>query len=69
MSRTMASRLGKDSHDVGATADLAVESLGGVVGPDLPPHVVGEHGEREEVFACIAEVLGHVGESLVLLLQ
>ena len=28
-----------DPDDIGAATDLAVESLGGVVGPDLAPHV------------------------------
>ena len=29
--------VGKDADDVGSSANLAVESIVGVVGPDLPP--------------------------------
>ena len=31
----------EDPDHVGAASDLPVEPLGGVVGPDLPPHIVG----------------------------
>ena len=50
--------VGEDPDDVGAAADLAVEPFGGVVRPDLAPHVVGEDGERQQVLTGIPEVLG-----------
>ena len=37
-----------DAGSVGATADLPVQPLVGVVGPDLPPDRLGEGGEGEE---------------------
>src|SRR5699024_12181186 len=42
---------GEDSHGVGAATDLAVQAFGGVVRPDLDPHVLGEAGERQHVSA------------------
>ncbi len=54
--------VGEDADDVGAAADLAVESLVGVVGPDLAPHLLGEGGEREDVGAGVVEVLGDGGQ-------
>ncbi len=49
--------VGEDAEDVGAPADLPVESLLRVVAPDLP----GERGEGEQVRAGGIEVLGHRG--------
>jgi len=34
----------EDADDVGASADLAAPSLGGVVRPDLALHVIGKRG-------------------------
>jgi len=34
--------VGKDADQVGAPADLAVEPLGGIVRPDLPPDFLRE---------------------------
>src|SRR5262245_27013788 len=52
----------EDPDAVGAAADLAVESLGGVVGPDLAPDLLGERGEGEDVGPAVLEVVGDVGE-------
>ena len=41
--------VGEDADDVGAPADLLVEPLLGVVGPDLAPDLFGERGERQQV--------------------
>src|SRR5690606_39731168 len=38
--------VGEDPDGVGAAADLAVEPLGGVVGPDLGPHVLRSEERR-----------------------
>ena len=38
--------VGEDLHDVGAALDLAVETLNGVIGPNLGPVLPGEGGER-----------------------
>ena len=43
--------VGEDPHDVGAAADLTVEAFVGVVGPDLPPDLLREDGERQDVLA------------------
>lgn len=37
--------VGKDADHVGASSDLSVESLQGVVGPDLSPDRLGESGD------------------------
>ena len=47
----------EDPDGVGAAADLAVESFGGVVGPDLGPHVFGEFGEGQDVRTRLVEVV------------
>jgi hypothetical protein len=57
-----AGAVGEDSDHVGAPADLAVEALVGVVGPDLSPDLLGERGEGEDVGACGVEVVGDGGE-------
>ena len=54
--------VGEDTDDVGAPADLFVEPLLGVVGPDLSPDLFGEGGERQQICAGIIEVLGDFGE-------
>ena len=61
----MRAAVGEDPDDVGAAADLAVESLVGVVRPDLAPDLLGERGERQDVGAGVLEVLGDGGELLV----
>ena len=43
--------VGEDADDVGAAADLAVESFLGVVRPDLAPDLFRERGEGEDVGA------------------
>ncbi len=43
--------VGEDPDDVGAAADLLVQSLLGVIAPDLAPDLVREAGEREQVVA------------------
>ena len=60
----MRGAVGEDPDDVGAAADLAVEPLVGVVGPDLAPDLLGERGEGEDVGAGVLEVVGHGGELL-----
>jgi hypothetical protein len=57
-----AGAVGEDADDVGAASDLAVDSLVGVVGPDLPPHLLGECGEGEDVRPGGVEVVGQGGE-------
>src|SRR3954449_10437656 len=52
--------VGKDADHVGAPADLAVEPLAGVVGPDLPPDLFGKGGEGEHVGASGLHVLGRL---------
>jgi hypothetical protein len=39
--------VGEDADDVGAAADLAVETFVGVVRPDLSPDFLGERGEGD----------------------
>ena len=41
----------EDPHRVRAAPDLPVQPLGGVVRPDLAPHVPRERGEREDVLS------------------
>ena len=41
--------VGEDPDDVGAAADLLVQPLLGVVGPDLPPDLLRERGERGQM--------------------
>src|SRR3954451_21712222 len=52
--------VGKDADYVGAPADLAVERLAGVVGPDLPPDLCGKGGEGEHVGASGLHMLGRL---------
>jgi hypothetical protein len=54
--------VGKDADHVGAPADLAVEPLGGVVRPDLPPDLLEEGGEGEHVGPGGLQVLGDLGQ-------
>jgi hypothetical protein len=53
---------GEDPDDIGAAADLAVQPLLRVVGPDLPPEFLGEAGERQHVRAGCLQVLSHLGQ-------
>jgi hypothetical protein len=55
-------RSGEDADDVGAAADLLVESFLGVVGPDLAPHLLGERGERQQIRPGGLQVIGPLGE-------
>jgi len=48
--------VGEDPNNVRATADLPVESLVRVVRPDLPPELLREDGEGEDVCAGSIEV-------------
>jgi hypothetical protein len=57
------SRSGKTS-DVGAAADLFVQPLLGVVGPDLFPDLFRERGECGDVGTGVVEVFGDLGEFL-----
>jgi hypothetical protein len=50
---------GEDAHDVGAAPDLLVQPLVRVVAPDLPPELLGQGGEGEQVGAGGAGVGGH----------
>ena len=50
--------VGEDADDVGASADLFVESLLGVVRPDLAPDLLGERGERQQIRPRRFEVIG-----------
>lgn len=54
--------VGEDADGVRAAADLPVEALVGVVGPDLLPESFGEPGEREDVGPGGVEVLVCFGE-------
>jgi hypothetical protein len=51
---------GEDPDDVGAAADLPVESFLRVVGPDLPPDGLGEGGEGQDVGAGSIQVRGYL---------
>ncbi len=53
--------VGEDADDVGAPADFAIEPLGGVVAPDLPPDLSGKGGDGEHVGPGGLEVLGDLG--------
>jgi hypothetical protein len=48
--------VGEDADDVGAAADLSVEALVRVIGPDLLPDLFREGGEREDLVAGGLEV-------------
>lgn len=41
--------VGEDADHVGATPDLLVQPLLRVVGPDLPPDLAWERGERQKI--------------------
>src|SRR6476659_1859658 len=53
--------IGKDADDIGAAADLAVEPLVGIVGPDLAPNRLGVGGEGQDVAACAVQMVGDGG--------
>ena len=52
----------EDPDDVGAAADLFVQALLRVVRPDLPPDLVREPGECEQVVAGVVQMCCRVGE-------
>jgi hypothetical protein len=49
--------VGEDAHHVGATADLLVQPLLGVVGPNLRPDLAGEGGEGKAWMAVLNPVI------------
>lgn len=51
--------VGEDPHDVGPTPDLTVQSLLGIIGPDLAPQALGE---GKDVVTGGLEVLGDLGQ-------
>lgn len=57
--------VGEDPDGVCAAADLSVESLVGVVRPDLLPEPFGEGCECQDVLTGYGEVRGNVGEFVV----
>ena len=59
----------EDADAVGAAADLPVEALVRVVGPDLLPEPFGEPGEREDVSSRVVEVVVRVRELAVDVVQ
>src|SRR3712207_3383838 len=54
--------VGEDADDVGAAADLPVETLLRVVRPDLAPDLLRERGERQHVRVSGVEVLSDGGQ-------
>ena len=56
--------VGEDPDDVGAPADLAIESFLRIVRPDLAPELFGERGEGQDVGAGGVEVGGNLREPL-----
>jgi hypothetical protein len=56
--------VGEDADHVGAAPDLAIETLLGIVRPDLAPDRFGEAGEGQHVGAGVVQVLGDGGEFL-----
>ena len=59
----------EDPDGVGAAADLAVQSLVRIIGPDLLPEPFGEPGEREDVSSRVVEVVVRVRELAVDVVQ
>lgn len=54
--------VGEDADDVGSSSDLFVESLEGVVGPDLAPVSHREEPESQDVISGLVEESGGVRE-------
>ena len=54
--------VGEDAHDIGAATDLPVQAFVGIVRPDLPPDLLGETGEREQVRPGTVEVGSDLGQ-------
>lgn len=52
----------EDADDVGASADLLVEALLGIVGPDLAPDLFGKASECQQIRSGRFEVLDGLGE-------
>ena len=48
----------EDAHDIGATSDLLVETLQGVVGPDLLPVGDREAGEGQDIGSSLVHLRG-----------
>src|SRR6266508_1823826 len=57
--------VGEDPDDVGAPSDLPVQSLLGVVGPDLAPVLGRERAERGDVGSGVGEDARRLGECLL----
>src|SRR5699024_6189343 len=56
--------VGEDPDHVGTSADLSVQPLGGVVGPDLTPGLLRERGECKYLLPSALQVLSRSGELL-----
>ena len=54
--------VGEDLHDVGAALDLTVETLDGVVGPDLGPVLPGEGCKRGQIRFGLGEHVSDLRE-------
>ncbi len=54
--------VGEDADHVGSPADFPVQPFLGVVGPDLPPQLLGVGGEGQDVGSGRLEVLGDAGQ-------
>ena len=55
---------GEDTDHVGPPADLSIEALLGIVGPDLSPDFLGERGERQDVSPVVLQVGNDLGQLL-----
>ena len=56
--------VGEDRYDVRSPADLTIESLLGIVRPDLPPMGLREGGKGQGVLGRILQKLGGIAEAL-----
>jgi hypothetical protein len=54
--------VGEDADDVGAPADLAVQTFEWVVRPNLAPVLAGEGGEGEDVLGSCEQQVGSLGK-------
>ena len=55
--------VGEDADDIGAAADLFVQALERVVAPQLPPVLLREAGEGEQVWSRLGEQRCGLGET------